>query len=292
MKSGELEKKLEEYIYTLKIYGQKQENTLKKYTQVIRDFLNWLEEKELTQEAAIGYPAYLKIEKSFETSTVNTDIKILNEYFKYLGLDIHIKQIKQQIKYNNKNVLTLEEVHRLQRKAKENKNMQLYYIMEALLKTGVRVGELKYFTVENLKAVNREEPELIVFNKGKERPVTVIPELINELLKYAKSENIETGVIFASKRAAGQMVTQSCIWKHMQKTAAACKIKKAKVHAHSFRHLFAQLYSKQDGASTEELADIFGHSNTNTTRTYMRTSASEKKRKIQSINFGQKQGKK
>lgn len=296
MKSEELEKKLEEYIENLRIYGQKQENTLIKYTQVIRDFIKWLEEKELTQAVAISYPVYLKDstidKKAFETSTVNTNIKILNEFFKYLELDIHIKQIKQQIKYNNKNVLTLEEVHRLQRKAKENNNMRLYYIMEILLKTGIRVGELKYFTVENLQAIDNEEPELIVYNKGKERPVTVIPELKNELLKYAKKENITTGTIFPSQRAAGKMLTASAIWKQMQKTAAACKIKKVKVHAHSFRHLFAQLYSQQDGASTEELADIFGHSNTNTTRTYMRTSAKEKKRRIQGVNFGQKPRKK
>ena len=81
------------------------------------------------------------------------------------------------------------------------------------------------------------------------------------------------------------MIDNSTIWRHMKKIAGQAKIKKSKVHAHSFRHLFAQLYLDTYTDSVTELADILGHESLETTRIYTRTSDSQKRIKLEKIDF-------
>ena len=78
--------------------------------------------------------------------------------------ELKIKKIRQQAAFNNEDVLTIEDYKRLLRMAKRMNMMQTYYIMLTLAMTGIRIEELKYFTVENL-----EKYYIKVFNKGKER---------------------------------------------------------------------------------------------------------------------------
>ena len=89
------------------------------------------------------------------------------------------------------------------------------------------------------------------------------------------------------------MVDESTIWRHMKKTAGQARVKKDKVHAHSFRHLFAQIYLETYTDSITELADILGHESLETTRLYTRTSDAQKRAKLERMDFvkgGQKEG--
>ena len=57
--------------------------------------------------------------------------------------------------------------------------------MKILAMTGIRISELKYFTVENLKS-----NYIVAFNKGKERNIIVRQDLARELRKYCKENKI------------------------------------------------------------------------------------------------------
>ena len=71
----------------------------------------------------------------------------------------------------------------------------------------------------------------------------------------------------------------------MKRLAGAARVKKSKVHAHSFRHLFAQVFLNTYTDSITELADILGHKSLETTRLYTRTSDAQKRTKMEQMDF-------
>ena len=146
--------------------------------------------------------------------------------------------------------------------------------------TGIRISELKYFRVENFGS-----NYIKAFNKGKERTIIVRQDLMRELKRYAREHHITEGFLFPSPVVKGQMIDVSTIWKHMKKIAGASRVKKSKVHAHSFRHLFAQVYLDTYPDNITELADILGHNSLDTTRLYTRTSDAQKRTKMERMNF-------
>ena len=145
--------------------------------------------------------------------------------------------------------------------------------------TGIRISELKYFTIENLKT-----NYINVFNKGKERKIILRQDLIRELRKYSRDKHIKDGYIFRGK-IQKQMPAESTIWRQMKKVAGMARVNKKKVHAHSFRHLFAQVFLEQYPNEITELADLLGHNSLETTRLYTRTSANQKRNKLEQLSF-------
>ena len=205
----------------------------------------------------------------------------INKFLKWLDLrDLALKKIKMQFEQSNEEILSLADYKRLLRFAKRTGKNQLYLIMKVLAMTGIRISELKYFKVENL-----DSNYIKVFNKGKERRIIVRQDLMREIKHYCRDNHIKEGYIFKSPKIAGQMVNVSTIWRQMKKVAGLARVKKKKVHAHSFRHLFAQVYLDSFPDCITELADILGHNSLETTRVYTRTSDAQKKMKMERMNF-------
>ena len=280
MKKADLRNKLDEWITEQKLQEYSQ-NTLKQYRANVQSFIDWMpEDEELSKELMIRYKERMT-EKAGSSSTINTWIVEVNKFLRWLGLDeLRLKKIKTQTKQSNEETLSISDYKRLLRFAKRNDDHQLYMIMKILAMTGIRISELKYFTVENLKT-----NYIQVFNKGKERRIIVRQDLMRELRKYARDHKIRHGFLFPSSKAPGKMVNVATIWKHMKRTAGQARVKKSKVHAHSFRHLFAQVFLATYTDSITELADILGHSSLETTRLYTRTSDAQKRNKLEKMKF-------
>ena len=257
-------------------------NTLKQYKANVLKFINWLNpEQPITKETTIKYKEYLyNLNPKPKTSSINTWIIELNKFLKWLNrTDLTIKKIKTQSKTNVEEVLSVSDYKRLLRYSKKMNLMEIHYIMKILAMTGIRISELKYFTYENLKT-----NYIPAFNKGKERYIIIRQDLIRELRKYCKERKIDSGYIFigASKN---KMISTATIWRQMKKVAGAARVNKSKVHAHSFRHLFAQVFLNEYNNNIAELADILGHNSLETTRLYTRTSQFQKKLKIENLKF-------
>ena len=185
MKKKDLEKALDSWILEQK-YDELSTNTLKTYKNGVSKFINWLENSgysnvDITKDITIEYKSYLR-DISSSLNSANAWITTLNKFLKWIELpELKIKKIRQQEEFNNEDVLTIEDYKRLLRMAKRMKMMQTYYIMLTLAMTGIRIEELKYFTVENL-----DKYYIRVFNKGKERVVPIRQDLRRELKKYCK----------------------------------------------------------------------------------------------------------
>jgi len=281
MKKEDLIPKLDEWINEQK-YQEYSINTLKQYRANVLKFIDWLDEDViLSKEITIKYKEYLySLEPKPKTSSINTWIVELNKFLKWLNLnDLTIKKIKQQVKSSTEEVLSISDYKRLLRFSKSMGLIQLHYIMKVLAMTGIRISELKYFTVENLKS-----NYIIAFNKGKERNIIVRQDLARELRRYCKDNHIKEGYIFRGDKK-GKMPSASTIWRQMKKVSGAARVNKNKVHAHSFRHLFAQVFLDEYNNNITELADILGHNSLETTRLYTRTSNAQKKSKLEKLSF-------
>lgn len=280
MNKQELLPKLDEWINE-QTYQEYSNNTLNQYKANVLKFLNWLSDDEnITKDTTIKYKEYLySLNPRPKTSSINTWIIELNKFLKWLKLDdLTIKKIKLQTKNSNEEVLSISDYKRLLRISKSIGNMKLYYIMKVLAMTGIRISELKFFTVESIKS-----NYIPAFNKGKERNLIVRQDLARELRKYCRDNNIKTGCIFKGENQ--DKLVFSTIWRQMKKVSGKARVNKNKVHAHSFRHLFAQVFLEEYSDNITELADILGHNSLETTRLYTRTSNAQKKSKLEKLSF-------
>jgi len=252
--------------------------TLHKYKADIQAFLDWLpDDIEITKKLMIDYKNHLK-EKTKKSTSINSYITAIDKFVYWLGRkDLALEKVKSQIEYELDNVIDLTDYKRLLKQARKAGRKDTELIMRVLAGTGIRIEELKYFTVENLA------PYIEVTNKGKTRSVPIRRELLHDLRTYCKENKIRSGTLFPG-RIPGQQLTNSAIWKRFKKIAGAAKVKKEKVYPHSFRHFFALEYLEAGGLEIE-LADILGHSSLETTRIYVRATKERKREKMERMRY-------
>jgi len=263
----ELEKKLAEFLETCK-QNELREPTIKKYTVDISQFISYLQEngKELTKEAYLEYKEKLKSELA--TSTLNTKLVVINKFLDFLQLqDFKAKQIKTQRATTLDEVISEVDYERLLRNALKLDKIDMYYLMITLAETGIRISELKNITVENIKKGYAR-----IESKSKIREIAITKNLGKQLKEYQKLKGITTGMVFQTRN--GTTYDNAYIWKELQYISGQARVKKSKVHAHSFRHLFAKKYLKA-GGNPLHLADLLGHNSLETTRIYSTKSIGE-----------------
>lgn len=276
-----MEDKVKEFETEL-LREEKKQNTVKQYLKYINDFIEYanIERKEdITKEKLIEYKEHLK-EVHKKESSINIKIIIINKFIAFIGLPekYKLKQIKTQRKTNLENVLNEKEYQRLLEWAMKLNKITMYYLMRTLAGTGIRISELQYITVE---AVKRGQIE--IYNKGKKRVVPIKSSLQKDLKKYCEESKIEEGIIFKNRQ--GKPLSNSYIWKQLQYIAGKARggLSKNKVHAHSFRHLFAKEFISSTG-NQMALADILGHKSLETTRIYTTMSIQEQKELLDKID--------
>ena len=278
----------------LHILNEYSTNTIKQYKYCISVLLNYFEEHDdISKVDMLAYKKHL--ENTYGSSrSINKHIAVINKYLKWLSkddksnlelkdvrCDLCLKKIKTQLKSSNEDVLSIADYKRLLRKSKELGMMQIHMIMKVLAMTGIRISELQFFTYENIQ---KDKYYIRVFNKGKEREIILRQDLSRELRKYCRKHKIKNGYIFKGD-VEGQMPDKSTIWRQMKKVAGIARVNKKKIHAHSFRHLFAQVYLNEYNGNATELADILGHSSLETTREYTRSSSLQKRQRLEKIKY-------
>lgn len=218
----------------------------------------------------------LEKERMNKISTVNFYTVAVNRYLRWQNYDACcVKTRKVQRNWSLENVISCEEYERLIQYAKENNYEKYYLIIRVLARTGIRISELRYITLEALAGETVQ-----VYGKGKYRTVYLAEDMRAELLEYCRGNSIKSGSIFLGNR--GRPISRSAVWQMLQKLAEGAGVPHEKVHPHSFRHLFAKVYMKQYG-NISELADILGHSGLEITRIYLTTSREEKLQRVEEL---------
>ena len=197
-------------------------------------FLNG--EKMLNKEKLIDFKEWLW--ENYKPASCNSIIAAVNQFLESLGAaDLKLKQFKRQLQTarSAEKYLSGEEFIRLVDTARKKKKWRLAYAMKAIVMTGARISELKFFTVENVK-----KGIILVRNKGKIRTVPLPAGLKKELLIYVSKKKIYSGNIFIT--ASGKPVDRSNFWREMQQLMKQAQVRKEKLFPHNLRHLFAHTY--------------------------------------------------
>lgn len=285
MSKDYLKSKLDEFIENQEL-EELAPKTLQSYRNAINKFIEYVpNDVEINKKLVMNWKKDLK-EKEFALKSRNQFIVVVNKYLNFLGYkDCMVKQFEEQEKSSLEEYIEPQEHKRMLRWAKQLNMMEAYYIMKVFANSGARVSELQYFTVENLDSNYIKG----AYNKKKERTLIMTNELRRELKHYCRDNKIKTGYIFRSpddkfKDNPNKMVNPSTIWRWLKKIAKKAKINHKKIHAHAWRHLFAK-QCKETGIDLDELADILGHKNLNTTAIYTKTSMKEKKIKLERIKY-------
>lgn len=272
------EKDINEFRY----YLQERENseaTIEKYVRDVRKFMTFVgTDKMVDKEKLLEYKEWLI--KNYAVSSVNSMLVALNQFlvFQEKGR-LRLRRIKVQRldALCTDRVLDKREFQRLVRTARQHGKDQIAMIMETICATGIRVSELKFFHVENIR-----NGVIRVWNKGKYRMV-ILPELLRKkLLLYIGRNGIRSGVIFRTR--TGREKNRSNIWKEMKVIGDLANISLKKVFPHNLRHLFARTFYRET-KNLINLADILGHSNLDVTRGYASDGIKEWKRNIEKIKL-------
>lgn len=250
--------------------------TIEKYIREAGRFLRWLDGRTAGKELALAYKEALMGERT--PAGVNGAIAALNCLFSFWGLPecrMRSVKIQRRIFRDEERELTEKEYRRLLTAAKGNRRLLL--VMETICATGIRVSELKFFTVE---AVRRGRAE--GYNKGKNRPVFLPGKLQKTLLQYIKVQGIESGPVFITR--SGRPLDRSNIWSDMKKLCRTAGVAEVKVFPHNLRHLFARMYYGLE-KDIVRLADILGHASINMTRIYTMESGAEHRRQLERMRL-------
>ena len=257
---------------------EKAQATIEKYIRDILAFVEWLSGRTVEKQTVLEYKQKL-IEK-YAPASVNSVLSSLNRFFAFAQwFNCRVKSIKiqKQVFAKQERELTKKEYDRLLSAALHKDNKRLYLLMQTICSTGIRVSELKFITVEAVKA-----QKAIINLKGKTRSVFLPDMLCKMLLRYIKEEKIKSGSVFVSKN--GRPLDRCNIYHDMKKLCECANVDRSKVFPHNLRHLFARTYYSLE-KDISRLADILGHSSINTTRIYTMETGEIHRKQIQKLGL-------
>ena len=272
--TNDLIQKFKEYLET----EEKAVATIEKYVHDVLAFMAWLAGAEVSKLVVLEYKHELT--EKYAPASVNSALSSLNSFFifnEWYDCKVKALKIQKQIFANKDKELTKAEYERLLMAAKQKKNQRLYFLMQTICSTGIRVSELRFITVE---AVLRGQAHINC--KGKMRVVILTNQLCKMLKNYIKENKIISGSVFVTK--TGKPLDRSNIWSDLKKLCESAGVDKEKVFPHNFRHLFARTYYTLQ-KDIVRLADILGHSNVNTTRIYTMESGEVHRRQLQKLGL-------
>lgn len=240
------------------------ENTIRSYVYGTDYFLK---NYELSLEDLLEYKGYLL--EHFKPKTVNLRIQGVNKYLEFVDKEkLKLSFIKIQQKTFLEDVISHADYLFFKRKLKKDGNMKWHFVVWYLGATGARVSELVKIKIEHI-----EVGFFDIYSKGgKVRRLYIPKKLRSETLKWLVEEKRQSGYLFLNR--FDQPITTRGIAQQLKNYAEKYGLNTQVVYPHSFRHLFAKNFlGKYNDIAL--LADLMGHESIETTRIYLRKSASE-----------------
>ena len=241
------------------------ENTITAYIYAVRDFNS--QYQELTKENLLLYK--MSLIETFKPKTVNLRIQALNKYLDFVHKpQFHLKSVKVQQRTYLENVISNADYIFLKNKLKKENNLEWYFVVRFLAATGARVSELVQLKVEHVNVGYYD----IYTKGGKIRRLFIPKALRNEAQQWLSANKRESGYMFLNR--FGERITTRGIAQQLKNFAVKYGLNPKVVYPHSFRHRYAKNFlDKFNDISL--LADLMGHESIETTRIYLRRTASE-----------------
>ena len=223
----------------------------------------------------IDYKGYLM--EFFKPKTVNLRIQAMNKYLNFLHKDrLRLKAVKVQQKNFLENVISNADYNFLKKQLKKDDNMEWYFVVWYLAATGARVSELIQIKIEHV-----ELGYFDLYTKGgKLRRLYIPKKLRTETLEWLEETHRSSGYLFLNRY--GVRITTRGISQQLKNYADKYGLDKKVVYPHSFRHRYAKNFLEKYN-DIALLADLMGHESIETTRIYLRRTASEQQALVDKI---------
>ena len=269
-----------EYIDDFRNYLIREEKsaaTIEKYIRDVGTFFRFLNGQNVEKEQVISYKKSLE-ERGYAVRSINSMLASVNNLLEFLNWgECKVKMLRcQRLTYcSEEKELSKAEYKRLLEASRKQERLNL--VIQTICSTGIRVSELKYFTVDAVK-----RGEISVRCKSKIRTILVPGKLRRLLLDYSKRNNIKQGIIFVTKN--GNPLDRSNIWSQMKALCKSADVNPEKVFPHNLRKLFARTFYGIE-KDIAKLADILGHGSIETTRIYIMTTGTEHRQKMEQLGL-------
>lgn len=244
------------------------ERTIKYYKEIIEKFVNDFDKsiKQISTNEIRNYLSEYKDNSSCGSTTIDNIRRVLSSFFSWLEDEDYIMKspVRRIHKIKTavvvKEVLTDENLERLRDKCENIRDLSL---VELLISTGMRVGELVNL---NINSINFEDRSCIVLGKGnKEREVYFDAKTKLHLKEYISKRNDSNDALFVSMKEPHQRLSISGIELIIRTLGINSNINK--VHPHKFRRTLATM-AIDKGMPVEQVQKLLGHVKIETTMHY------------------------
>lgn len=240
-------------------------NTVRSYVATVRFYFEMY--PDVTCENLYAYKGYLM--EHHKPQTVNLRIQALNRYLDFIDKGkFKMRFVKVQQKNFLENVISDADYKFLKQQLKSDGYMLWYFVVWFLTATGARVSELIQIKVEDVRAGYLD----IYCKGGKLRRLYIPARLRTEASEWLRDGHCESGYIFLNR--FGERISARGIAQRLKLFARRYGIRESVVYPHSFRHRFAKNFLERFN-DIALLADLMGHESIETTRIYLRRTASE-----------------
>lgn len=249
------------------------ENSKSAYLFAFKQFSN--KYGSVNKKNLMAYKVWLV--DNFKPQTVNLRLRGMNCYLESVGKEKwKLSFVKVQQKPFLENVISEADYFYFKKCLKEDGELFWYFVIRFLAATGARVSELIQIKVEHVRLGYFD-----LYSKGgKLRRIYIPKSLQEEALIWLTEKKQDSGFIFLNQR--GQRITTRGISGELKKFAEKYGIDKKVVYPHSFRHRFAKSFLAKCN-DIAFLADLMGHESIETTRIYLRKTATEQREIVDEV---------
>lgn len=259
------------------------DNTIKNYISDVRTFCKWYQEIDISNDLEkvvhyhLGaYKDYLIHNQRKKVSSINRSIQALRNFFQFMiGKKLVKKNPSEKIKFLRRikrtqpRALTKKDIHKLLSVTSHSSHgtqKRNYALVQILLQTGIRVGEVVNLETRDLTLYDRSGELRIVNAKGgKERTVPLNSYARKALRNYLEEKFIEgRSIVFISKQ--NKKMTVRAVQKVISNLSKKAGIED--MSPHTLRHTFAINYLRSNPECLVELSTILGHESLDTTSIY------------------------
>ena len=244
------------------------ERTIKYYKEIIEKFVNSFDKsiKQISTNEIRNYLSNYKDNSSCGSTTIDNIRRVLSSFFSWLEDEDYIVKSPVRRIHKIKTAIVVKEVltdENLERLRDECENIRDLSLIELLISTGMRVGELVNL---DINSINFEDRSCIVLGKGnKEREVYFDAKTKLHLKEYISKRNDSNDALFVSMREPHQRLSISGIELIIRTLGINSNINK--VHPHKFRRTLATM-AIDKGMPVEQVQKLLGHVKIETTMHY------------------------
>ena len=244
------------------------ERIIKYYKEIIEKFVNDFDKsiKQISTNEIRNYLSDYKDNSSCGSTTIDNIRRVLSSFFSWLEDEDYIMKSPVRRIHKIKTAVVVKEVltdENLERLRDECENIRDLSLVELLISTGMRVGELVNL---NINSINFEDRSCIVLGKGnKEREVYFDAKTKLHLKEYISKRNDSNDALFVSMREPHQRLSISGIELIIRTLGINSNINK--VHPHKFRRTLATM-AIDKGMPVEQVQKLLGHVKIETTMHY------------------------